>query len=116
MPDVQIPDTQIPDTWTPGGRKAGQGAVEADFRGLPDVAGRALGGAVLYANDEFYADAHSLIAPQFAAHDPAAFGVRGKIYDGWETRRRREPGEDFAIVRLGAAPGRRGGDTDTAPL
>ena len=114
MPDAQIPDTQIPDTRTPGARKAGPSAAEADFRGLPDVAGRALGGAVLYANDEFYADAHNLIAPQFAVHDPAAFGVRGKVYDGWETRRRREPGEDFAIVRLAAPAVVRGVTIDTA--
>ena len=30
------------------------------------------------------------------------FGHKGKVYDGWETRRRREPGHDWAIVRLGA--------------
>ncbi len=73
---------------------------KADVRLLPDVASRALGGAVLYASDEFYADAHNLIDPRPPAHDPAEFGVRGKIYDGWETRRRREPGEDFVIIRL----------------
>jgi allantoicase len=32
-----------------------------------------------------------------------AFGHKGKVYDGWETRRRREPGHDHAIVRLGAS-------------
>jgi allantoicase len=86
----------------------------ADFRLLPDVASRALGGAVLYANDEFYADAHNLIDPRPPAHDPAAFGVRGKIYDGWETRRRREPGEDFVIIRLAAPAIVRGVTIDTA--
>jgi allantoicase len=29
------------------------------------------------------------------------FGPKGKVYDGWETRRRREPGYDHAVVRLG---------------
>jgi len=91
---------------------AGRGAP--DFGGLPDVASRALGGAVLYANDEFYADAHSLIDPRPAAHDPAAFGARGKVYDGWETRRRREPGEDFVIIRLAAPAIVRGVNIDTA--
>jgi hypothetical protein len=93
---------------------ADQGAAETGFRGLPDVASRVLGGAVLQANDEFYADAHNLIAPGPAAHDPAAFGVRGKLYDGWETRRRREPGEDFVIVRLAAPAVVRGVNIDTA--
>ncbi len=86
----------------------------ADFRLLPDLASRALGGAVLYANDEFYADAHSLIDPRPPVHDPAAFAARGKVYDGWETRRRREPGEDFVIIRLAAPAIVRGVNIDTS--
>ncbi len=90
------------------------GAGTTDFRLLPDVASRALGGSVLCANDEFYADAHSLIDPRPPVHDPAAFGIRGKVYDGWETRRRREPGEDFVIIRLAAPAIVRGVNIDTA--
>jgi allantoicase len=90
-----------------------QDAARAPFGGLPDVASRALGGSVQYANDEFFADAHNLIAPGPASHDPAAFGIRGKLYDGWETRRRRELGEDFAIVRLAAPAVLRGVNIDT---
>ncbi|MEP7180418.1 MAG: allantoicase [Pseudonocardiales bacterium] len=77
---------------------------ETDVRRLPDLAGVVLGGSVVFANDESFAAAHNLIAPGAAVHDPADFSYRGKVYDGWETRRRRTPGEDFAIVRL-AAPG-----------
>jgi allantoicase len=68
---------------------------------LTDLAGRALGGAVVAANDEFFAAKENLVLP----HPPVArteFGHRGKEYDGWETRRRRSPGADWAIVRLGA--------------
>ena len=36
------------------------------------------------------------------------------MYDGWETRRRREPGHDWAIVRLGAPGIVRGVVVDTA--
>jgi allantoicase len=82
--------------------------------GWPDVASRALGGSVLYANDDFFADARQLIDPRPAAHDPAAFGPRGKLYDGWETRRRRGPGDDFAIIRLAAPAVVRGVHIDTA--
>jgi allantoicase len=85
-----------------------------DFTGLPDLASRALGGTVLYASDEFFADAHHLIAPRPPRHDPAAFGIRGKEYDGWETRRRREPGADFVIIRLAAPAIVRGVNIDTA--
>ena len=90
-----------------------QGAVRAPFGGRPDVASRVLGGSVPYASDEFFADAHNLIEPGPASHDPAAFGIRGKLYDGWETRRRREPGEDFAIVRLAAPAVLHGMNVDT---
>jgi allantoicase len=62
----------------------------AEFRGLADLAGRALGGTVVWANDDFFASAHNLIEAGPARHDPAAFGARGKVYDGWETRRRRD--------------------------
>jgi allantoicase len=78
---------------------------EADPPGparLPDLASAALGGTVVFASDELFADARNLVTAAPAAHDPAAFGPRGKVYDGWETRRRREAGSDFVIVRLAA--------------
>ncbi len=89
-------------------------ATRTDFRALPDVAALALGGSVLHANDEFYAAAHNLIVPWTATHDPSEFAHRGKVYDGWETRRRREPGEDYVIVRLAAPAIVRGVNIDTA--
>jgi allantoicase len=72
-----------------------------DVTRLPDLASRALGGAVVVANDEFFAAKENLVLPEPAAAR-TEFGRRGKEYDGWETRRRRAPGHDWAIVRLGA--------------
>jgi allantoicase len=73
----------------------------SDFTRLPDLASRVLGGAVVVANDEFFAAKENLVLP-----DPPAvrteFGHKGKEYDGWETRRRRTPGHDWAVVRLGS--------------
>jgi len=71
------------------------------FRTLPDLASRLLGGSVVHADDDFFAGRENLLTPGPAVHDPAAFGLRGKVYDGWETRRRRGPGDDHAVVRLG---------------
>jgi allantoicase len=68
---------------------------------LPDLASRLLGGAVVYANDEFFAARDNLIDPRPPGFTAATFGPKGQVYDGWETRRRREPGHDDAIVRLG---------------
>ena len=85
-----------------------------DFTHLPDLASRALGGSVVYANDEFFAERENLIKPEPPVFDPAAFGHKGKVYDGWETRRRREPGHDHAVVRLGVPGVVRGVVVDTA--
>jgi allantoicase len=89
-------------------------APPLDFRALPDVAGRTLGGAVLWTNDEFFADVHSLISASTPTHDASLFHARGKAYDGWETRRRRESGHDAVIIRLGSPALIRGVNIDTA--
>src|SRR5690625_551824 len=57
------------------------------FTGLTDLASRALGASVMAANDELFAQRENLINPWEPAFDPAAFGHKGKVYDGWETRR-----------------------------
>jgi allantoicase len=84
-----------------------------DFLQLPDLAARSLGGAVLAANDEAFAAKENLVldGPPAARAD---YGHKGKEYDGWETRRRRSPGHDWAIVRLGAPGTVAGVVVDTA--
>ncbi|PWJ52928.1 allantoicase [Quadrisphaera granulorum] len=71
---------------------------------LTDLAGRVLGGVVVACNDQFYAEASNLLLPYPARFDPDAYDAKGKVYDGWETRRRRTVGDDWVVVRL-AAPG-----------
>jgi allantoicase len=85
-----------------------------DFTALPDLASRSLAGNVVSANDELFAQRENLIQPGPATHSVEDFGHKGKVYDGWETRRRREPGHDWAIVRLGAAGIVHGVVVDTA--
>jgi len=68
---------------------------------LPDLAGEHVGGRVLASSDEFFAEKENLIK----AGDPIfirdQYTDRGKWMDGWETRRRRFPGHDWVLVRLG---------------
>ena len=85
-----------------------------DFRPLPDLASRTLAGSVVYANDELFAERENLIKPEPAVFSTESFGHKGKIYDGWETRRRREAGFDYAIVRLGVPGVIHGVVVDTA--
>jgi allantoicase len=85
-----------------------------DFTRLPDLASRRLGGGVVSANDELFAERENLIKPEPPEYSTYTFGHKGQVYDGWETRRRREPGHDHAVVRLGAAGVVRGVVVDTA--
>jgi allantoicase len=76
-------------------------AVRSGFGRLPDLAGRRVGGNVAGASDELFAEKENLIKPEPPSFAAATFGHKGQIYDGWETRRRRSPGHDWAMVRLG---------------
>src|SRR5215467_400755 len=92
-------------------------AQSAEFLALPDLASRRLGGSVVYANDELFAEKENLIKPGPPAFAAGDFGNKGKVYDGWETRRRREAGHgpaDHAIVRLGCSGVVRGVVVDTS--
>lgn len=85
----------------------------ASFLDLVDLASETVGGAVLAANDEFFAPKENLIKAGEAQWIPDKYNERGKWMDGWETRRRRTPGHDWAIVRLGLPGAIRGVVVDT---
>jgi allantoicase len=85
----------------------------ANFTELADLASARLGGKALVANDEFFAPKENLLAPGRGAFIPGKYTARGKWMDGWETRRRRTPGHDWCVVRLGAPGCIRGVDVDT---
>ncbi|MEA2693799.1 MAG: hypothetical protein QOJ16_3186 [Acidobacteriota bacterium] len=79
-----------------------------------DLASERLGGAVLAANDEFFAPKENLLKPGRPVFREGEYTDRGKWMDGWETRRRREPGHDWCIVRLGLPGVPRGAVVDTS--
>src|SRR5437762_1455601 len=72
-----------------------------DFTELVDLASERLGGAVLLANDEFFAPKENLLKPSAPVFIEGKYTDLGKWMDGWETRRRRTPGYDWCIIRLG---------------
>jgi allantoicase len=69
-----------------------------------DLLAMANGGRGIIANNEHYGAVANLTAP----------GRGVNMGDGWETRRRREPGHDWALVRLGLPGVIRGVVIDTA--
>jgi allantoicase len=73
----------------------------SEFSHLIDLASARLGGQALAANDEFFAGKENLLRPEPPMFIPDKYTDRGKWMDGWETRRRRTPGHDWCIIRLG---------------
>ena len=71
------------------------------FGGLVDLASASLGGDVLACSDDFFAGAASMLSPEPAVFIPGKYTERGKWMDGWESRRKRGPGHDYCLVRLG---------------
>ncbi|HEX9852126.1 MAG TPA: allantoicase [Woeseiaceae bacterium] len=72
-----------------------------------------LGTRVVYATDDFFADKSRLIDPAEPKFMPDKYDDHGKWMDGWESRRKRTPGHDYCVIRLGV-PGRiHGVDIDT---
>ena len=86
----------------------------SDFTRLPDLASERLGGRVLEANDEFFAPKENLLKESRPIFIEGKYTDRGKWMDGWETRRRRIPGHDWCIVRLGLPGKIRGVVVDTS--
>jgi allantoicase len=72
------------------------------FTDLIDLAAERLGGSVIAANDDFFAPKENLVKASAPEWREGVYTDRGKWMDGWETRRRRTPGHDWAIVKLGA--------------
>jgi len=85
-----------------------------EFTELIDLLAERLGGAALLASDEFFAPKENLVRASEPEFLPDAYTERGKLMDGWESRRKRTPGFDWCILRLGAPGIVRGVVVDTA--
>jgi len=133
MPDRNTADTQPHADTRPSGTAqpyaggnpyADYRTAEFAFTTLPDLADRRLGGSVVAAADELFAERENLLNPEPAEFRPHTFGNKGQIMDGWETRRRRGNGtaaphpaaedHDWALVRLGVPGVVHGVIVDTA--
>ena len=72
-----------------------------DFTEYIDLAAERLGARVVAANDEFFAPKENLLKAPAPVWIADKYTEVGKWMDGWETRRRRTPGYDWCIVKLG---------------
>ncbi len=73
-----------------------------------------LGTRVTAASDEFFGAKERLIDPADPVFVDGKYDDHGKWMDGWESRRRRTPGHDHCVIRLGVPGIVRGFDIDTS--
>lgn len=78
-----------------------------------DLAQARLGGEVLYATDDFFAEKENLIKPGRGVFIEDKYTENGKWMDGWESRRKRVEGHDYAVLKLGLSGIIKGFDIDT---
>lgn len=72
-----------------------------------------LGTRVVYATDDFFAPKERLIAPAEPIFVADKYDDHGKWMDGWESRRKRDSGHDYCVIRLGTPGVVHGFDIDT---
>lgn len=88
--------------------------LPAFARNAVNLASAGLGARALFATDDFFAEVSRMLADAPAVFIADRYDDNGKWMDGWESRRKRTQGHDYAIVAL-AAPGViRGFDVDTS--
>ena len=84
------------------------------LNGLIDLAQSRLGSKIVYKTDEFFAPAKRIINPWPPIFKEGVFDKHGKWMDGWETRRKRNKGHDYLILKLGRPGKIRKVDIDTS--
>lgn len=84
------------------------------FQHLIDLASERFGGKALLTNDDFFAPKSNLVKFAEPIFIPGKYTPKGKWMDGWESRRRRTPGYDWCILKLGVPGKIQGVNVNTA--
>ncbi|KAK0087539.1 hypothetical protein PV325_000789 [Microctonus aethiopoides] len=71
-----------------------------DFLNFNELASKKNGGKILFATDDWFAEAENLLKDDEPIWKEGIYTSFGKWMDGWETRRKRIPGHDWAIISL----------------
>jgi len=88
--------------------------LPAFARGAINLASPRLGSEAIFATDDFFAPMERMLQDAPALWIADKYDDNGKWMDGWESRRRRDGGRDYCIVKLGVAGRIRGVDIDTS--
>ena len=66
-----------------------------------NLASPTLGTKIYSFSDQFFAAASRILSDNDPIFKEGVFDGNGKWMDGWETRRKRIPGHDYIIIKLG---------------
>ncbi len=88
--------------------------TKPEFTKLTNLAATRLGSEVVYATDDFFADKARLLSPDAPVFIEGKYDDNGKWMDGWESRRKRVEGHDFAVIKLGRSGRLSGFEVDTS--
>lgn len=84
------------------------------FTELNEISSELNGSKIIFATDDWFAPAENLLKQEEPIFKANVFTDCGKWMDGWETRRKRMPGHDWCIIKLGLSGVIRGICVDTA--
>ncbi|MFN4367872.1 MAG: allantoicase [Acinetobacter sp.] len=87
--------------------------LPAPLQQLTNLADARIGAEILECSDEFFAEAKRMLQFEAPVFIEDKFDEHGKWMDGWETRRKRHTGYDWAIIKLAVAGQIQALDIDT---
>lgn len=87
--------------------------AQPEFIKLTDLAAMRLGGKAIVCSDDFFGEKENLLKPGRGIFIADKYTDHGKWMDGWESRRKRMPGNDWCIIQLATCGKIQGVDIDT---
>ena len=69
---------------------------------LVNLASPKMGTKILSVSDEFFGEANRMLSDKDPVFIEDKFDEHGKWMDGWESKRRRDGGNDWVIIKLGS--------------
>ncbi|MBY4678398.1 allantoicase [Marinobacterium arenosum] len=85
-----------------------------NFEKYVNLADARLDSKAIYVTDDWFAEVNRMLQPDAPVWKEGVYDDNGKWMDGWESRRKRHEGYDYAIVRLGVPGTVKGIDIDTS--
>ena len=77
--------------------------IDSAFQGLVNLASPKMGTKILAFSDDFFGEVTRMLNDKDPIFIEDKYDNHGKWMDGWESKRRRDGGNDWAIIKLGSA-------------